>query len=88
MRVGERVTNLMRLMYGRRGFQKSDEFDVTPKHLETPPAGPSKGLSIEPYLPAMVDEYYRQMGGDVETGLPTPDTLRRLGMDEFLEDLP
>ena len=48
-------------------------------------AGPSKGLSIAPYLPAMVDEYYRQMGWNVETGLPTPDTLRRLGMDEFLE---
>jgi aldehyde:ferredoxin oxidoreductase len=36
----------------------------------------------------MVDEYYRQMGWDVETGLSTPDTLQRLGMDEFLEDMP
>jgi aldehyde:ferredoxin oxidoreductase len=84
--VGERVTNLMRLVYGGRGFTKADEFDVSAKHLEAPPTGPSKGLSIEPYLPAMVDEYYRQMGWNVETGLPTPDTLRRLDMDEFLED--
>jgi aldehyde:ferredoxin oxidoreductase len=84
--VGERVTNLMRLIYGWRGFTKADEFDVSPKHLEAPPAGPSKGLSIAPYLPAMVDEYYRQMGWNVETGLPTADTLRRLGLDEFLED--
>jgi aldehyde:ferredoxin oxidoreductase len=84
--VGERVTNLMRLVYGRRGFQKSDEFDVTPKHLEPPPVGPSKGLSIEPYLPGMVDEYYRQMGWDVATGLPTAETLQRLGMEEFLDD--
>jgi aldehyde:ferredoxin oxidoreductase len=85
--VGERVTNLMRLVYARRGFQKSDELDVTPKHLEPPPAGPSKGLSIAPYLPAMVDDYYRQMGWDVATGLPEAETLQRLGMDEFLEDL-
>jgi len=84
--VGERVTNLMRLVYGRRGFKKSDELDVSPKHLEPPPAGPSEGLSIAPYLPGMVDEYYRQMGWDVDTGLPTAETLTRLGMEEFLPD--
>ena len=87
MDVGERVTNLMRIMYARRGFQKSDEFDISEKHLEPPPAGPSKGLSIAPYFPAMVDEYYRQMGWNVETGLPTPETLGRLGMEEFLGDV-
>lgn len=85
--VGERVTNLMRLVYARRGFTKSDEFDVSAKHLEAPNAGPSKGLSIAPYLSDMVDEYYRQMGWDVETGLPTPDTLKRLGLDEFLAEV-
>jgi aldehyde:ferredoxin oxidoreductase len=85
--VGERVTNLMRLVYARRGFQKSDEFDISKKHLEPPPAGPAKGLSIKPYLPAMVDEYYSQMGWNVETGLPTPETLSRLGMEEFLGDI-
>jgi aldehyde:ferredoxin oxidoreductase len=84
--VGERVTNLMRLVYGRRGFTKADELDVSPKHLEAPTAGPAKGLSIAPFLPAMIDEYYRQMAWDVDTGLPTPETLRRLGMDEFLAD--
>ncbi|MDP7085122.1 MAG: aldehyde ferredoxin oxidoreductase N-terminal domain-containing protein [Dehalococcoidia bacterium] len=85
--VGERVTNLMRLVYARRGFQKQDEFDISEKHLEAPPAGPSKGLSIKPYLPAMVDEYYGQMGWNVATGLPTPETLKRLGMEEFLKDI-
>jgi aldehyde:ferredoxin oxidoreductase len=87
MTVGERVANLMRLVYARRGFQKQDEFDISEKHLEPPPAGPSKGLSIKPYLPAMVDEYYGQMGWNVDTGLPTPETLRRLGMEEFLRDV-
>jgi aldehyde:ferredoxin oxidoreductase len=87
MDVGERVTNLMRLVYARRGFKKSDDFDISPKHLEAPPTGPSKGLSIEPYLPAMVDEYYDQMGWNVDTGLPTSETLHRLGMEEFLPDI-
>ncbi len=87
LKAGERVTNLMRLVYIRRGFKKEDEFDVSPKHLEPPPVGPAKGVSIGPYLPGMVDEYYRQMGWDVETGAPTADTLRRLDMEEFLADL-
>jgi aldehyde:ferredoxin oxidoreductase len=87
MDIGERVTNLMRLVYARRGFQKSDEFDISEKHLEAPPVGPSKGLSIKPYLPAMVDEYYGQMGWNVNTGRPTAETLKRLGMEEFLGDV-
>jgi aldehyde:ferredoxin oxidoreductase len=87
LEVGERVTNLMRMVYARRGFTKEDEFDVSPKHLEPPPAGPSKGLSIEPYLPAMVDEYYSQMEWNVDTGLPTTDTLWRLNMTEFMEEM-
>ncbi len=85
LKVGERVTNLMRLVYARRGFTKEDELDVSPKHLEPPPAGPSKGLSIEPYLSGMVDEYYRLLGWDVETGVPTIETLRALDMEEFVE---
>jgi aldehyde:ferredoxin oxidoreductase len=84
MVVGERVTNLMRLVYGRRGFKKSDEFDVSPKHLETTAVGTGSETGIAPYLPGMVDEYYRQLGWNVETGLPTPDTLKRLGMEELL----
>jgi aldehyde:ferredoxin oxidoreductase len=35
----------------------------------------------------MVDEYYRLLGWNVDTGLPTPETLRRLGMEEFLGDV-
>ena len=39
------------------------------------------------FPPAMVDDYYHQMGWDVETGLPTPEILKRLDMEEFLGDL-
>lgn len=83
MLVGERVTNLMRLVYLSRGFRKSDEFDVSPRLLDSPTAGPARGKSLAPFLGPMVDEYYRQMGWDVETGRPAVDTLRRLGLDEY-----
>ena len=85
--VGERVVNLLRLVYARRGFKKSDELDISPKFLEITRVGPAKDHGIAPYLPGMVDEYYRQMGWDVETGIPTADTLVRLGMEEFLGDV-
>ena len=35
----------------------------------------------------MLDEYYRYQGWDVATGTPTPETLTRLGMEEFLGDV-
>jgi aldehyde:ferredoxin oxidoreductase len=34
----------------------------------------------------MVDEYYRLQGWNVDTGVPTRETLKRLGMEEFLDD--
>jgi aldehyde:ferredoxin oxidoreductase len=83
MAAGERVVNLMRIVYAQRGFKKSDEFDVSPRLLEPPASGRAKGKSIAPFLPTMVDEYYRQMGWEVETGMPTRPTLARLQLEEF-----
>ncbi len=78
--VGERVVNLQRLIAVRRGFTKKDEFDVSDRLLEAPASGPAKGHSIRPHLVRMVEEYYRCMGWNVETGSPTPATLERLGL--------
>jgi len=33
-------------------------------------------------LDKMLDEYYRLRGWDVETGIPLPETLRRLGLED------
>jgi aldehyde:ferredoxin oxidoreductase len=74
LQVGERLTNLMRLAYARRGFLKENEFEV------------SIGRSEPQHPPARTDAYYRQMGWDVGSGRPTAETLARLGMDEFIED--
>jgi aldehyde:ferredoxin oxidoreductase len=83
MQVGERVINLMRVIYVQRGFKKEDEFDVSPRLLEAPAAGPAKGKSLAPYLGRMVDEYYQQMGWRVDTGVPTAETLARLDLAEY-----
>ena len=86
MIVGERVANLLRLVYARRGFTKADELDVSPKFMEMTKVGAASDEGIAPYLPDMIDTYYRGMGWDVATGVPTPDTLTRLGMEEFIGD--
>ena len=78
--IGERIVNALRLIYQRRGFVKQNEFDYGARVTEAAPAGPTQGKSVEPFIRAMVDEYYRQMGWDVDTGYLTPATVERFGL--------
>lgn len=84
--VGARVANMLRLVYARRGFKREDELDVSPRFLEITKTGPASEEGIAPYLPAMLDEYYREHGWNLDTGTPTVDTLARLGLEEFVAD--
>ncbi len=81
-RVGERIVNLERLLIAREGITRRD--DTLPKRFLQEPmgveSGPSAGSVLE--LEPMLDEYYRVRGWDVETGLPTPEKLRELGLEE------
>jgi aldehyde:ferredoxin oxidoreductase len=81
LQVGERITNLMRLIYLRRGFTKDDELDVGEKMLDGLIEKPE--TAMRPHLPRMVDEYYEMMGWNVATGAPRPETVKRLGLEEF-----
>jgi len=85
--VGERTINLMRLIAVSRGFRREDEFDVGKPLLEAPKTGPAAGSAIGPYLPEMVDRYYKAAGWNVDTGRPTAATLKRLGMQEIAAEL-
>jgi aldehyde:ferredoxin oxidoreductase len=33
----------------------------------------------------LVDDYYALMGWDIATGRPTPETIRKYGLEEFAE---
>ncbi|MBI2322110.1 MAG: hypothetical protein HYU88_08500 [Chloroflexi bacterium] len=81
--VGERTVNALRLIYQKRGFTKRDECDYGQRYLEPAPAGPAQGKTIASWVPAMVDEYYRQMGWDVATGYVRPERLPHLKLEEF-----
>ncbi|WP_028309690.1 aldehyde ferredoxin oxidoreductase family protein [Desulfitibacter alkalitolerans] len=81
--IGERIWNLERLIGIRtRGINR--QHDLPPRRLMEEPIanGPNKGerLSAEDYN-KMLDEYYQRRGWSMETGYPTLETLKRLGIE-------
>jgi aldehyde:ferredoxin oxidoreductase len=79
-RIGERIVNLERLLIAREGITRRD--DTLPRRFLHEPlpegSGPSTGSVLE--LETMLDEYYLARGWDGETGLPTTEKLRELGL--------
>jgi aldehyde:ferredoxin oxidoreductase len=85
---GERLYNLQRAYCIREGIDR--DRDILPERLMSDPlpAGPAEGMVIErDTLEAMKDAYYEFRGWDQATGIPTPDKLRELALDDLIDDL-
>jgi aldehyde:ferredoxin oxidoreductase len=79
MRAAERSWNLKRCFNVREGLTRKD--DRLPRKMFEPlPDGPNKGQRIKD-LEGLLDEYYEALGWDPKTGIPRPDTLRRLDLE-------
>ena len=77
--AGERIWNLERLFNLNAGLTKNDD-NLPPRTLEEPmPDGPAKGQVHE--LDVMLPEYYKSRGWD-ENGVPTPQKLAELGLED------
>ena len=76
--IGERLVNLEKLF----NLRHSSDFhaDTLPDLFINQPLteGPAKGLKVN--LEPMVQDFYNCMGWD-DKGVPTPDTLQKLGLD-------
>jgi aldehyde:ferredoxin oxidoreductase len=76
--IGERLVNLEKLF----NLRHSSDFhaDTLPDLFIKQPLteGPAKGLKVN--LEPMVQNFYNCMGWD-DKGVPTSDTLRKLGLD-------
>jgi aldehyde:ferredoxin oxidoreductase len=84
METGERISNLKRMYNARCGMSRKD--DVLPmRWLTQKKGGGTHGFL--PHLGEMLNEYY-QFRGWGEDGLPRTETLRRLGLEEEISDLP
>ncbi len=87
--IGERALNLTRLFNVREGFRRRD--DTLPPRLFSQAAtrGPSKGEVVDKdAFEKMLDEYYRCMGWDKRSGIPTDQKLKALGIkkQDFLSE--
>jgi aldehyde:ferredoxin oxidoreductase len=52
-----------------------------------PVDGPAKGKNIMEKWDWMRENYYTHMGWDPKTGKPLPKTLKKLDLEELIEDL-
>jgi len=78
-KMGERLYNLARVYNIREGVTRADD-TLPPRLLEEPmPDGPAKGETVD--LDPLLDAYYEYRGWDKETGKPTKEKLKELGLE-------
>ena len=82
--IGERLLVLQRLIQLYLGFSPEEDFVISPRLLEPIPDGPAAGIGITAdELRHARDEYYGHAGFSTESGVPSPESLVRLGLEEF-----
>ncbi len=88
MLAAERVYTLEHCYNVSLGMDRKDD-TLPPMYFEEPlNAGPLKGHKLEKYrFEKMLDDYYKYWGWDVTTGIPTRQTLEKLGMNDVAEEL-
>jgi|GEM_PF-849032 len=90
MRVGERSWNLLRMLNAREGFSRKD--DIFPENFFEPQEK-SPHLRLRDYygrqmtrddIVTIFDGYYDERGWDVVTGIPKPEKLKELGLNDLV----
>jgi len=80
MTLGERAFTLKRMINNRRGITRKD--DMLPPRMRTlKKQGGDINFDVPPLLP-MLSEYY-DLRGWTEEGRPTPETIRRLALEDY-----
>jgi aldehyde:ferredoxin oxidoreductase len=84
--IGQRAINQLRVFNFRHGLDYKLEAP-SPRYGSTPVDGPAEGKAIAEHFEWMKRSYWQQMGWDVETGKPLPETLERLGLSDLVAEL-
>jgi aldehyde:ferredoxin oxidoreductase len=85
--VSERIWNLTRVISNReiKNFGRHLDYPPARFYEEPIPSGPNEGYFLtKADLDILLDEYYRARGWD-ENGIPTRETLKRLGLGELVK---
>jgi aldehyde:ferredoxin oxidoreductase len=83
--IGYRAINLLRLFNFRHGLDVTLEAPSR-RYASTPVDGPVEGKGIAQHFESMKRNHWRLMGWDEETGMPLPETLQRLGIENPFSD--
>jgi len=81
-KVGRRIINIMRLYNLKCGLTPNKEVPSF-RYCSTPVDGPNKDKGIRPHWENMVNKYYQLMGWDRSTGMPLPETIKALGIEDI-----
>jgi aldehyde:ferredoxin oxidoreductase len=77
--IGERVLNMLRAFNAREGFTRED--DTLPKKLYKPlKGGRSEGIALTPEELEQAKDWYYEMAGWDQNGVPTREKLTELGL--------
>jgi aldehyde:ferredoxin oxidoreductase len=80
--AGLRVITALRLFNLRHGHDPKNE-RPSARYGSVPVDGPAEGRDIMSRWEEMRSDYYRRMGFDPKTGIPTAETLKRLGLEAY-----
>lgn len=80
--VGNRIANMRQAFNVREGFKPSD-FTFPDRVLGKPPlkSEPLAGVTIEKQVNELVEEYFKSMDWNLETGKPSSKKLIELGVE-------
>jgi len=82
--LADRVASLIKVYNLREGMTRANE-TLAPRSFHLEATGPTKGSTFtRGMLDSMLDEYYALRGWDQE-GIPTPETLGKLGLKDIAE---
>ncbi|GAB4316095.1 MAG: aldehyde ferredoxin oxidoreductase family protein [Promethearchaeota archaeon] len=81
----ERINNLAKCFNLREGATKADDFPPDRFFTEAPTYGSTKGVTLDRKgFQRVLEGYYQARGWDSE-GVPTEETLARLGLDKMVD---
>lgn len=82
--LGARVYNQERVFNAREGITRAD--DVLPKRLVEEPISDGPAAGHVAMAAELLDHYYELRGWN-DNGIPTPETLKKLGLDDIIKFL-
>ncbi len=86
LRIGHRIINLLRVFNIKHGWALEDDF-FSPRLGEMAVDGPQAGKSMAGPFESLRRIYYKEMGWGENTGIPLPQTLKKLGLEYTVNDM-